>query len=95
MKTSHYIFLLATACLTASVLFMGACTDEWDNHYEGEGQQSAADQPTLLELVKEDADLNQAEQTPFLILCLFLGNLKHSVIYRITRFQNQDTHQNQ
>lgn len=59
MKTSHYIFLLATACLTASALFMGACTDEWDNHYEGEGQQSAADQPTLLELVKEDADLNQ------------------------------------
>lgn len=59
MKTTHYISLLATACLTASALFVGACSDEWDNHYKGEGQQSAADQPSLLEWVKADPDLNQ------------------------------------
>ncbi|MBQ7495774.1 MAG: hypothetical protein IJT75_08525 [Bacteroidaceae bacterium] len=59
MKYIKYISLLATACLTASALFLGACSDEWNNHYEGEGQQTAADQPTLLQLVTDDADLKQ------------------------------------
>ena len=59
MKTSHYFYLLAMACLTATALFMGACSDEWDNHYEGKGQESAVNQPSLLELVKADADLSQ------------------------------------
>ena len=59
MKTKHYILSLATACLAVPALFMGACSDEWDKHYEGEGMQSAADQPTLLALVQADQDLQQ------------------------------------
>ena len=59
MKTRHYITTLATACLTALVLFFGACTDEWDSHYKGEGHDSSADQPSLLELVKADSELAQ------------------------------------
>lgn len=62
MKTSHYISLWATACLTASALFMGACADEWNDHYDGQGQQSAADQPTLMELVKADKELAQFQR---------------------------------
>lgn len=57
MKTFRYIILLATAFLTAGALV--SCTDEWNSHYEGDGNVTAADQPSLYELIKADATLKE------------------------------------
>lgn len=56
MKTFKYISSLILA-LAGAMLGLIACADEWDNHYGGEGLESAVDAPSLLELVKADPDL--------------------------------------
>ncbi len=57
MKTYKYITSLAFA-MACGTLALVSCADEWDNHYSGEGLQSASDAPSLLELVKADPDLS-------------------------------------
>ena len=57
MKTFRYITLLATALLTAGTMGLVSCADEWNDHYEGDGNVTAADQPSLYELIKADASL--------------------------------------
>ena len=44
--------------MACGTLALVSCADEWDNHYSGEGLQSASDAPSLLELVKADPDLS-------------------------------------
>ena len=58
MKTFRYISSLALALAGATLALM-SCADEWDNHYNGHGFDSAADAPSLLELVKADKDLSE------------------------------------
>ncbi len=58
MKTFKYISSLALALAGATLALM-SCADEWDNHYNGHGFDSAADAPSLLELVKADKDLSE------------------------------------
>ena len=56
MKTFHHITFVLTALLVGGLL-AGACSDEWNNHYEGKDWQSSGDAPTLMEQVEADADL--------------------------------------
>lgn len=57
MKTNKYIIPLAITFAAGSALMLGACSDEWDDHYEG-SLDSSADAPTLYEQVKADPDLS-------------------------------------
>ena len=59
MKTSRYFTLLASAFLTAGALGIASCSDDWNNHYEGDGNQNAADQPSLYALIKADDNLKE------------------------------------
>lgn len=59
MKTSRYFTLLASAFLTAGALGLVSCSDDWNNHYEGDGNQNAADQPSLYALIKADDNLKE------------------------------------
>lgn len=59
MKTFRYINLLAIAFLTAGALGFSSCADEWNSHYEGDGSVTAADQPSLYELIKADGTLKE------------------------------------
>lgn len=59
MKTSRYLTLLATAFLAAGTLGFSSCADEWDNHYQGGDNDAASDQPSLYELIKADASLQE------------------------------------
>ena len=56
MKTYHYITSLAFA-LVGSAFMMMSCADEWDDHYQGDGQGTMTNAPSLLEHVKADPDL--------------------------------------
>ena len=59
MKTSRYITLLASAVLSAGAMGLTSCADEWDTHYDGTDNESAADQPSLYELIKADDSLKE------------------------------------
>ena len=59
MKTFRYLTLLATACLAAGTMGFVSCADEWNDHYEGDGSVTAADQPSLYELIKADGSLKE------------------------------------
>ena len=56
MKTYHYITSLAFA-FVGSAFMMMSCADEWDDHYQGDGQGTMTNAPSLLEHVKADPDL--------------------------------------
>lgn len=57
MKTKKYIIPLAIAVAAGSALIFSACSDEWNDHYEG-SLDTSADAPTLYEQVKSDPDLS-------------------------------------
>ncbi len=57
MKTYHHISFILNTLFVGGALLAGACSDEWDNHYEGKDWQSSGNAPTLMELVNADADL--------------------------------------
>ena len=59
MKTFRYITFLTVTFLTAGALGLVSCADEWDKHYEGDGNVTAADQPSLYELIKADVTLKE------------------------------------
>ncbi|MCR4995446.1 MAG: hypothetical protein K6A32_08785 [Bacteroidales bacterium] len=56
MKTQKYIIPMAIAFAAGSALMFSACSDEWDDHYEG-SLDTSADAPSLYEQVKADPDL--------------------------------------
>lgn len=57
MNTKRFSKIIAAVALAGAPLLWSACTDTWDNHYDvTEG--GMADQPTLLESIKADANLS-------------------------------------
>ena len=56
MNTKRFSKIIAAVMLAGAPLFWSACTDAWDDHYDvTEG--GMADQPSLLESIKADANL--------------------------------------
>lgn len=56
MKTYKYISFMAAAFACGGLSLL-SCTDTWDDHYNASSQESAADAPSLYELLKADGDL--------------------------------------
>ena len=56
MKTNQYITSLAVTLVAVVTVAFTACSDTWDDHYNG-GYDSAADAPSLYEQVQADPDL--------------------------------------
>lgn len=67
MKSIHKYIGVLTVC--AAVLTLPACTDTWDEHYEGTGDSQLAGTETLWQHIKSNPKLSRfatlAEKTPY------------------------------